>query len=110
MKKISIALMAIILCFTMVMGVGAASDGVVAEPITTQAIPTTQSTEEVLGDFISTAIGENQEEVDDATDSIESLSGTISKILDALDNFLRGLRVFVDQFLSKVLGNGSLPF
>lgn len=110
MKKFSIALMAMILCLTMVFGVSASSDAVVAEPITTQAIPTTQSTEEVLGEFISKAIGENQEDVDAATDSVESLSGTISNILDSLDNFLRALRVFVDQFLSRVLGNGSLPF
>ncbi|MBQ4348848.1 MAG: hypothetical protein IJC79_04435 [Clostridia bacterium] len=110
MKKFFVALMAVVLCFTMVMGAGAASDAVEAEPITTQAIPTTQSTEEVIGGFVSNVIDNNQPEVDNAVSGIESLSATIAKILDALDNFLRSLRLFVDQFLSNVLGNGSLPF
>ena len=51
-----------------------------------------------------------EEEVEDTTISIENISSTLSQILNSLDEFLRGLRLFVDQFLSKVLGNGSLPF
>ncbi len=110
MKKISIALMALILCFSMVMGVGATSDGVVAEAATTQAIPTEKPLEDTLGDLLGAVIGDNKEEVEDTTDSISSISDAIAKILDALDKFLRAFGVFVTQFLDKVLGNGSLPF
>ncbi len=110
MKKFSIALMALILCFSMVVGVSAAEGSNVAEPITTQEIPSSQSTEEVLGDFVEKAIGDNQAEVDDATDAVEGFTATITKLLNALDDFLRSIRGFVDQFLSRVLGNGSLPF
>ena len=110
MKKFTALLMALIICCSMVIGVSATSDAVEAVPVTTQAIPTTQSTADVIGGFISDAIGSNQEEVNDATGSIESLSATISQILNALDDFLRGLRLFVDQFFSNVLGNGSMPF
>lgn len=110
MKKFTALLMALIICCSMVIGVSATSDAVEAVPVTTQAIPTTQSTADVIGGFISDAIGNNQEEVNDATGSIESLSATISKILNALDDFLRGLRLFVDQFFSNVLSNGSMPF
>ena len=110
MKKFTALLMALIICCSMVIGVSATSDPVEATPVTTQEIPTTQSTADVLGDFISSAIGSNQEEVNNATGSIESLSATISQILNALDDFLRGLRIFVDQFFSNVLGNGSMPF
>lgn len=109
MKKFTALLMALIICCSMIVGVSAASGDVTAEPVTTQAIPTTQSTADVLGGFISDAIGNNQEEVNDATLSIESISSTISQILNALDDFLRGLRIFVDQLFSNVLGGGSFP-
>lgn len=110
MKKFTALLMALIICCSMVIGVSAAEGAVEAEPVTTQAIPTTQSTEDVLGGFISDVIGNNKEEVNNATGTIESLGATISKILNALDDFLRGLRLFVDQFFSNILGNGSMPF
>ncbi len=110
MKKFTALLMAILICCSMVMGVSAASGAVEAEPVPTFESPTTKSAEDAVGEFVSKVIEENQEEVENATGTIESLSATISKILDALDNFLRSLRIFVDQFLSRVLGNGSMPF
>lgn len=110
MKKFAVALMAFVLCFTVVFSVGATGDAVVAEPETTREVPTTLSTQETVEELVSGAIEDNQEEVDQATDSIESFSATIAKVLDALDKFLRSFGVFVNQFLGQVLGNGSLPF
>ncbi len=110
MKKFSVALMALVLCLTMVFSVGATGDSVVAEPVTTQEIPTTLSTDEVVGNLVSDAIEDNKEDVTQATDFISEFSATIAKVLDALDKFLRSFGVFVNQFLDKVLGNGSLPF
>ena len=110
MKKFTAILMALIIVCSMAIGVSAASGDVTAEAVTTQEIPTTQSTADVIGGFISGAIGGNQEEVNNATGSIESLSATIGQILTALDDFLRGLRIFVDQFFTNILGSGSMPF
>lgn len=110
MKKFSVALMAFVLCFTMVFSVAATDDAVIAEPEVTREVPTTLSTQEVVEDLVSGAIEDNKEEVDQATDSMESFRSTITKVLDALDKFLRSFGVFINQFLDQVLGNGSLPF
>lgn len=109
MKKFFAALLAVLMCFTMVIGAAAADSNVAVperQPEITEEVPL----EETIGGFIDKLIGENKEEVEDTTISIENISSTLSQILNSLDEFLRGLRLFVDQFLSKVLGNGSLPF
>ena len=110
MKKFTALLMALIICCSMVIGVSATSDAVEAVPVTTQEIPTTESTADAIGGFISGFLGGNLGDVNEAVGTIENLSATVSKVLAALDDFLRGLRLFVDQFFSNILGNGSMPF
>lgn len=112
MKKLTSAFVAIILCLTMVCGVpamAASQQAVEAVPVTTEPIPTTQSTADVISQVIGGAI-EGNEDVENATNDISDFHSTLQKILDAFDKFLRAFGAFVNTFLDKVLGNGSLPF
>lgn len=105
MKKFTALLVAVLLCFSMVV---CASAAVEAEPVTNPEIPTTQSTGDSIVDTI-TGILNNNEGAEDAALTTEGIMSTIANILNSLDDFLRGLRLFVDQFFSNVLGNGSFP-
>lgn len=110
MKKFSIALISLVLCFTMAFAAFAIDAPVEAEPATTQAITTTLSSGEIFETKVSEFVSDNQQEVGQITNVISNLSGTIAKILDALDKFLRSFGVVVNQILDKVFNGGNLPF
>lgn len=111
MKKFAIALISLVLCLTMAFGAFAASGRAVeAQPVSEMTTAEPESTQDPLEEFVSTGIVNNQEQVDQVTDLVSNLKSTISKVLDALDTFLRSFGVVVNQILSTIFKSGDLPF
>lgn len=110
MKKFSIALISLVLCFTMAFGAFAVDVPVEADPATTQETSASVPFEDVFESVASSALNDHKQEVGEITNVISNLSGTIAKILDALDKFLRSFGVVVNQILDKVFSGGNLPF
>lgn len=112
MKKFSVALISLVLCFIMAFGAFAAVNLPPVEASAVEALTTSEpeSTKDPLEEEVSNFISENQQEVDQVTDFVTDLKSTISKVLDELDKFLRNFGVVVNQILTKVFKDGLLPF
>ncbi len=110
MKKFSIALISLLLCFIMAFGAFAVDAPVEATPVTSQETSTSAPFEDVFESAASSVIADHEQEVGQITGVISNLSATITKMLDALDKFLRSFGVVVNQILDKVFNGGNLPF
>lgn len=110
MKKLTIALISLVLCLTMAFGAFAVNTPVEAQPVSEMTTAEPESTQDPFEAFVSTGIVDNQEQADQVTDLVSNLKSTISKVLDALDTFLRSFGVVVNQILSAIFKSGDLPF
>lgn len=112
MKKFSVALISLVLCFIMAFGAFAAVNSSPVEASSVEMLTTgeQESTKDPFEEEVSNFISENQQEVDQVTDFVTDLKSTISKVLDELDKFLRNFGVVVNQILTKVFKDGLLPF